>query len=475
MLYGTTQQFQLYDKLLIEKKNWKIQQMVLEAAKALYRHIPTTKQILICSGKGNNGADGLALAYLLKKNVSVYLFCQEEQLSLSGKYYLEKIKEHCIPLITSKDEFLCALEKSDVVVDGIFGTGFKGSLPIDLMSIIQTINNSNKEVISIDIPSGLDANLGTIENGAIEATKTITFMTSKVGFLNPESWIYTGEIIVEDILHDDDLHQEVLFSELLEEKRICQLLKSRLYNGYKGSYGLVECRVGSKKYPGAAMLSVGAALHTGCGFVRFINEDFIQSYLINKYPEVIYTDSSKTADAILFGCGKGWNSQTKDELIQLISNQAQPILIDADGLNCLSEHINLLESKKGPIILTPHVGEMERLMPGNPTLAAIELARKYQAIVVLKGPKTMVCDGKRCVRIPSGNKAMAVAGMGDCLAGMIASLLAQHYHPFDACVLGCYLHGKCGDELAKTNYTVLTSKLIEIIPKVMNKIENDKD
>jgi len=469
MIYGSAKQFQRYDQLLIDEHHWCIEDMVFEAAKALYKHIDTKKKILIICGKGNNGADGLALSTLIKKNVVVYLL--DDNLSQSSKHYLELALSLEIPIKKDFFEWKQDLCDSEVVVDAIFGTGFKGKLPQNIANIIQDINDTkNKTIISVDIPSGLDADFGTQLNGAIQADFTISFMAKKLGFLNSEALPFIGRVIVENILHDDHLKWKVGFSKLLLKEEIEPLLKHRLYNGYKGTYGLLSCYVGSENYPGAALLSIGSALHTGCGLVHFSGEASLQQLIVSKYPEVICKKDVPSCQAILFGCGKGWNDDTKNDLINLINNSTCPILIDADGINCLSENIELLKTKKAPVIITPHIGEMKRLMEGDSTLSAIQFARNYNVIVVLKGPKTFITDGNRFVRIPAGNKAMAVAGMGDCLAGIIASLLAQSYDPFEAAILGTYIHGYSGDIIADLAYTVLPSQLIKIIPETMKLI-----
>lgn len=472
MLYGNRYQFRLYDELLIKEKQMHIEDMVLEAAKALYPHIKPEHRVLIICGKGNNGADGLALASLLKTNVSVFLLENTDEGSYSYQYYYHQVENLNIPIYTYDFMLDVLLNECDCVVDGIFGTGFSGELSLRLDTIVSKINASNLKIISIDVPSGLDCDLGTVTNNAIQATCTISFMASKVGYLNPSSKQYTGKVIVEDILYDEQVASEVQFFKMLEEDYLKSLLKSRDYHGYKGTYGALSCSVGSTTYPGAALLSIGAALNTGCGFVKFNGNDDLKSLLIPKYPEVVYGKDFKLVDAYLFGCGKGWNPTTTNELAELIQNASQPILIDADGINCLSEHLDLLEIKKAPIILTPHVGEIKRLMNGDPLMSAIKFAKKYQVIVVLKGAYTIVTDGKQSYMLAYGHKAMAVAGMGDCLAGIISSLLAQHYAPISAALLGVYIHSLCGTKLSKNHYSVLPSRLIETISEVMNEIEN---
>lgn len=470
MYFGNAKQFQLYDSILLSKKKYKIEKMVLEAAHALFKHVPNHKKVLIFCGKGNNGADGLALASLIKRNVVIYYVDELDNASVANKYYLKQIQDMNIPIYYSLDHLMRDLNQCEVIVDAIFGTGFNGQLSFKYENIISLINenSSNKFVISVDIPSGMLCDNGVIKSVAIKANKTITFLASKIGFLNPDIQHYLGEVIIEKILYHQDVFEEVLFSKLINDSDLN--INKRLYDGYKGTYGKLCCNVGSTQYPGAAILSVGAALNTGCGFVSYVGDHEIKKYLIPLYPEVVYQDNYDKADAILFGCGKGWNTKTAQELKGIISSSQVPLLIDADGINCLSENLDILYNKKSPIIVTPHIKEMERLQVGDSVLSAIEFARKYDVIVVLKGSSTMITDGKKCFRIALGDRAMAVAGMGDCLSGIIASLLAQKYDPIDACVLGVAVHGLSGRCIANDNYTVLPSRLIHQIPKVMKKM-----
>lgn len=473
MYYANAKQFQLYDSILLNKKGYQIEEMVYEAASALYKHIPKNKKMIILCGKGNNGADGMALASLIKEDVIVYYLEDPSLGNKASSYYLQIVSNLNIPIKFTLDELYKDLENSDVIIDAIFGTGFKGALNEYYLSVVNLINqfHDSKQIVSIDIPTGVICDTGDVINDAIMAHHTITFMANKIGFLNPDCHSYIGQVIVENILFHQDVFDEVGFSLLQDNTYLDCLIKKRIYFGHKGTYGKVCCNVGSSQYPGAAVLSVGAALHTGCGFVSYTGNDFVRNILIQQFPEIVYQNDYYHANAILFGCGKGWTENTKQELRALITNSEVPLLIDADGINCLSENKEILLNKKAPIIVTPHPKEMERLSKGDSVLASISFARQYNVIVVLKGASTLITDGKKHIRIASGDRAMAVAGMGDCLSGIIASLLAQGYEPFNACLLGVYIHGLCGSKLSKSNYTVLPSRLIQEIPIVMKDIE----
>lgn len=492
MIVGMAKQFQLYDEIVMRNEKISIEAMILKAAKKLYPYVAKENNIVILVGRGNNGADGLALSCLLKnmeQDVTVFLMTEKSALSEGASFYLEKALTLGVPvyyLSEAKDFgrsiFEDKVQIASVIIDAIFGTGLHSAPRGVEKEIIHYINTQNKApVLAIDVPSGLNADNGIAYNEAIRAHLTITFVANKLGYLNPDSLLYTGEIHVEDLDYPPEFMSEAGFSHLLEPQMIEKMLKPRRFDGHKMLYGQLACWVGSEQYLGAAVLSCGAALKTGTGIVKVISSESVSRQVVNAYPEIVRSDPDlslneqlKNISAVLFGCGKGHREETTDQLKALLSFARVPVLLDADGINCLADHLEFLHQANCPIILTPHFGEMKRLL-GNtqnqdPVLGAIHFARQYRVIIVLKGPYTMITDGKMAVRIPSGHKAMSTAGMGDALAGMISSFLSQGYAYMDACILGTYLHGLCGSYLAKENYSVFASDLISLIPKMMARI-----
>lgn len=494
MWLASASQFRAYDKYIIDNYNESIERMILKAAKTLYPYVAREEHVVILAGKGNNGADGLALSCLLqnmKQDVTVFVMAKKQALSQGATFYLEKAIALEVPvyyLSDSKDYsyhmFMEKMDNASVIVDAIFGTGLN-SAPSGIEKIvIHAINQQqNTPVLAIDVPSGLNADNGTIYNEAVQAHITVSFVAMKLGYLNPDASHYTGEIHIEDLGYDSKALQAVGFSHYLEPEKIWPLLKQRKYDGYKGSYGILTCFTGSKIYPGAAMIASGAALKTGTGMVKVASDQTVLDKVVLKHPEIVCVEPSlsvkeiiENSSAILFGCGKGFTEKTTKQLEELLATAKVPVLLDADGINCISEHLTWLEEANCPIIMTPHIGEMKRLLKNeaeqDSTLGAIKFALKYHTIIVLKGPHTMITDGKISVRIPSGDKAMATAGMGDALAGIIASFLAQGYAYFDACILGTYLHGLAGQTLAKTAYTAFASDIIALLPQLMFEISN---
>ncbi len=229
-----------------------------------------------------------------------------------------------------------------------------------------------------------------------------------------------------------------------------------------------------------------AAVYSGSGIVCVCSSEKVIDALSTAIPEctsLLREDSLdlnvyENRDAILIGSGLGLNEQSERYVIDTIKNTKCPLVIDGDGLTIVSNHLDLLKICSMPVILTPHYGEFKRLCSCNDELEMVEkvhrFALEYGVIVVLKGPNTIITDGKEIYRNITANKAMATAGMGDVLAGMISSFVGQGYLPKDAAILGTYLHGSCGDVIGDNSYTVIPSKLINLIPKVMHEIVKEK-
>lgn len=485
MLVGNTAQFRLYDTYVIQNYHQTIENMILRAAQALYPYVAKQDQIVVLAGKGNNGADGLALACLLKKtqkNVTVFLMHEKSKLSSGAIFYLEKALALAVPIYYldemkpsfSQQMFEETLSKAGVIVDAIFGTGLKGA-PNDIEKMVIAYVNTLKDIpiLAVDVPSGLNADNGIIYKEAVKAHLTVTFVAMKLGFLNPEAKAYTGEVHVEDLEYPQQLLKTVGFTKILDPHDIEKILKKRRYDGYKGVYGKLACITGSSKYPGASVISCGAALKTGAGIVSVFSS--ASQNVLLKYPEVIIENDLLNAiqhsTAILFGCGKGQDLTTAQQLEKVLLHAKTPVLLDADGINLIAERLHLLHQANCPIIMTPHIGEMQRLLQHDKkqdsVMGAIAFAKQYRVIIVLKGPHTMITDGNVAIRVPSGDRAMATAGMGDALAGMIASFLAQGYNYFEATILGTYLHGLAGEILGQKRYSVFASDIIDIIPELM--------
>ena len=241
---------------------------------------------------------------------------------------------------------------------------------------------------------------------------------------------------------------------------------------------------GCYHYRGAALLAAKAAVYTGSGLVTVWSNEKVIDALSLFCPEATscqrqYFDEHllQGKEAILIGSGLGLNDDSERFVCELLSHTQVPVVIDGDALTILAKHPELLENHHSSWILTPHHGEFKRFVNFNQTSELVDqanaFAKKYHVTLVLKGPHTLISDGNETYRIMSGNKGMSSAGMGDTLAGIISSFLGQGYLPKDAAILGTYLHGLCGDEVYKENYTVVASKVIDQIPQMMKKMKKD--
>lgn len=491
MYIATSQQLKRYDQALLNE-GYTIEELVDKASDCLFKHFQTYEKIMIVCGPGNNGADGISLGIKLfevDKDVCLCLTGNLAKLSQANQYYLQKAKALHMKIIqlddTNLDTFEDEIMNYEVIVDALFGFGLNSDLRGIVKQVVDIINNSyDKDVISIDIPTGLNPDTGKPYNSCICAYKTITLTAMKLGFLNKDCSIYTGDIHLE-LLDAKDLHEDLLLAKMVEAKWVKYHLKERIFDGHKGTYGRILHFTGCNHYIGAALLAAKASVYTGSGIVTVCSTDRVIQSLSLFCPEATSILRQRTIndkdiankDAVLLGSGLGLNDDAYDIVLSVLKTVNKPMVIDGDALTILSKNKDLLEKPHATWILTPHHGEFKRFVEyenmADMIDKAIEFARKYHIILVLKGPNTFITDGYESYRNTTGNKAMSTAGMGDVLAGMIVSLLGQGYKAKNAAILGVYLHGLCGDELAKTQYTAVSHQVIDLIPeKMLSIIEN---
>lgn len=431
----------------------------VQALKAQLGDISSKKIFVVC-GKGNNGGDGYAIARLLHfagAQVAIHSICDTNTLAGDAKINCDIVKNMSIPFVDTLDNY-------DIIVDAIFGTGFHGDVSEDIKPVIDYINNSISYVASVDIPSGLNADNGQGKT-FVTADLCVTFGYAKTGlFLHPARTAYKKLVITPISIPEvcDDCY--VITSDTFNE------IPERNKNSHKGTFGKAMAFVGSQGMAGAAILSGSAILKSGAGMVTVATEDTIIPSLAHHFPSVmtypvptksgklcsdaaeLILKKSKEMTAFLLGCGLGQSDATKKTVETLISNLGIPMVIDADGLNILSQNIDLLKKKKANIILTPHIAEFSRLsglsisqIKENPIDAAKHFAHTYEVTVILKDSVTVISapDGKTAI-CPAENSGMATAGCGDVLAGIVTSLLSQGIAPFDAARLGVYIHSAAG-------------------------------
>jgi len=489
MNVGSQRLMQEYDQCLL-KSGYSIEELVDKASDCLLKHLSHYQSYSLLCGPGNNGADGLSLAlklFQMGKDVHVYIFEDENHLSKANHYYLEQCYSNELPITfiheNILDEMCDKMRLCDVIVDAIFGFGLNSSPRGIYQSVIEEVNRLyEQEVIAVDIPTGLNCNNGHPYQSVICATQTITLSALKNGFLNPDSISFTGKVILEklDVI---DVSEKVGLYQLVDFDYAKTLLKERRFDGHKGDYGRIGMITGCEHYRGASLLSTKSAVYSGSGVVTAITIPEIMNALSIFCPEattslrppIFQGEDLNKYDAMLIGSGLGLELDAYRYVVDVLSLSKQPLVIDGDALTILSSNLELLNKKERSIVLTPHMGEMKRLCTINDEddilYIAREFARKWHVVLVLKGPYTIVTDGIESYRIMAGNKAMSTGGMGDVLAGIITSLLGQGYDALNASLLGVYIHGYAGDEIAKNAYTVIPSQLIDLIPQVMNQLK----
>ncbi len=432
-------------------------ELMLRAAKGLSEaalRMRGDRPVICLCGSGNNGGDGVALAWLLQKEnipVRIAMVGNPEKLTADTSYYLRLAEEAGVPVETEWTPNGNAL-----LVDAIFGVGLDREVTGRYADLIERINASGCPVLAADIPSGLDASYGKVLGVAVKATETVTMQFIKTGMLMGQGRAYTGAVTVCPLAEE----QPFTFTEDLywqERADVEALLPPRPFDSHKGRNGHALLCVGSKQYTGAALLSARAALRAGCGILSVCTPDAVRG-MFASLPEAITVptgtgDWNETAceaaiaalakkSAVGVGCGVG--SGEIAPLLQAVLECGIPSVLDADGLNCLSRHPELLPLLHRNIVITPHPGEMARLknVPIADVLADPILAAKgFACTVLLKGATTVVTDGTRTVLCTEGTPGLSKGGSGDVLTGIITGLLSQGLSPFDAARTGTYLLG----------------------------------
>ncbi len=455
-----------------------------------------TNFVLVC-GTGNNGGDGFAIARHLKvlgKNIKVFLVGDSNKLSGDCRinYNILKNMGVCISKIRNFDDISDLrdyLVNSDVTIDAVFGTGLKRELEELYCSIISIINENSKYIVAIDVPSGMNSNSGKILGNCIKADRTVTFELYKRGFLNYDTDKYLGEIIVEEIGIPEFIISQFHHNEFMVEKHmIHKYIPQRNRYAYKGDYGRTLVVAGSKGFTGAAYIATQAAVKSGAGLVTLACHEDVRDVLSIKLNEAMTANYSNKEDlqefidksnVIAVGPGMGDNDKTLSIVRFIIENAKCPMVIDADGINVLKNHLEILEKKHCPMVFTPHLGEMSRLtgytidyIRENRLEVAKEFAQKYDVVVLLKGYHTVVTDGKTTFINPTGNSAMASGGMGDCLTGIIAGFISQAINPLEAAFSAAFIHGYIGDKLSKNMFCVNATQVLNEIPYTIKEIQN---
>lgn len=482
------------------------ERLMENAGKGLAEHISRIAKetecdsVLFLCGNGNNAGDCFIAANILSKQFAITV-CMVNGQVRTRTAHIQFSALRNVKVLTDQVDIKCAVSSAQLVVDGIFGIGFRGEFSPFVREVFAAVIQSRCKCIAVDIPSGGNGLNGKITESIPYYLETITFGAPKVGlFLSPLS-SYCGTIRLVEIGIPAEAFAQLHYpvSEITSDL-VRSMLPSRPANAHKGTFGRLLNIAGSRNMPGAAILSSQAALRSGVGTFCLASDEKICHMLIQNSPEAMMlplpTDSNgmlssealtpilkyaKNCAAVTIGCGLGVSDAIRFLVSNLITKLTCPIILDADGLNAIASSIDILQKAKASVILTPHPGEMSRLM--NIPIADIEKDRLAAAkrfatrfprtIVVLKGAGTIVATSEHASVNTTGNNGMSRGGSGDVLAGMIGSLTAQGIPPESAAQIGVYLHGLAGDCAAVefSRRAMLPSDLIRQFPLVFGEYE----
>ncbi len=454
-------------------------------------------------GPGNNGGDGVTAARLLAQRgweVRVFLAGDREKLTPDNAANVARLGEvglalECFPADLSADvaescTFLAWCAGCDVFVDALFGVGLAREVGGVFAAAISLMNGLSVPVVAADIASGLSADTGKVLGAAVRAAVTVTFSCAKIGQLIDQGSCCTGKLIVHDIgIPDDILHSRLSETETIDAALARECLPPRKADGHKGNFGKDYILSGSVGFTGAPVFAAKACVRTGAGLVTVGTPASAYPIVAGKCMEEMpyplpehdgklsaaaregILEKARGCDAVLIGPGLGRGAESDALICDLTAELPQSLVLDADGINAVSEHIDILARRKDrATVLTPHDGEFARL-GGNlaeydRVTAARNFAREHACVLVLKGHRTIVAapDGRIAVNT-TGNSGMAKGGSGDVLSGMILSLLGQGASPFEAACGAVWIHGRAGDLAARKlgEYSMTPSDLLEFI------------
>ena len=448
--------------------------------------VPLEYSIHIVCGSGNNGGDGLAVARLLEGRgyqVKISLIQFSDQLSSDCQANLNRIVSD-VKRVDKVDDLAI---QEDVVVDAIFGSGLSRPVKGFTADVIDKINNATAKIISIDLPSGLFSETIDFSGAIICADHTIAFQRPKLSFLIPESGAYVGEFTIVDI----GLGEEFIASQssnyfLLDEGDVQALLPKRKKFQHKGDFGRVQVFSGSFGKMGAAFLCGKAVLRVGAGLLTLhipkCGYEIIQSSLPEAMVTVDLHDNEicsgqvlDNTDVVCAGSGLGTSKPTVDWFKKLLKGTVKPMVLDADALNMLSMHPELMDEVPEGSVITPHVGEFTRLFGSS--VNGLERIEKLKSVAISRNWVIVLKGAHSAIGLPSGdvifnttgNAGMATAGSGDVLAGVITGLLAQGLSSEGAALAGVFLHGKAGDLAEKRvgKMSLMASDLLNELPEAI--------
>ncbi len=481
------------DEITIKNKQITSLDLMEHASKQCFNWIHNRLQgnpipIHVFCGIGNNGGDGLAIARMLKKhgyNIEVYIVNFSEKRSPDFLKNYERLKELGLwPKTINTTSDLPTISENDMIIDAIFGIGLNKSPNGIAKESIRHINQSNAYILSIDIPSGLFIDRSILDkNSVVKAFQTLTFETPKLAFFLPENELFSVNTEVISIgLNQEFIQNQKAVFQVIEKQDILHKYKFRNKFSHKGNFGHSLIIGGSFGKIGATILASKACLKIGSGLVTAYIPKCGYTILQTTIPEVMVEVDAENElehfnfktkpNAIGVGIGMGTSKKTEKGFTQFLKTNKTPLVIDADAINILAKNEDLLKLIPKNSILTPHPKELERLIgKWKNDFEKLEKIRtfstKYSVILIVKGHFTTIAFKNKIYFNQTGNPALATAGSGDVLTGMLTGLLAQGYTSFDASIIAVFLHGKTADIALSTQVyeTFIASDILTILPQ----------
>ena len=452
-----------------------------------------SNKIQIFCGFGNNGGDALLISNMLYDrgyNVKVFILNNKDKISKDCLIQLNNLNKK-IPIYDINQNMISEIKDSEIIIDGLFGYGLSRKLENPCVDLMKHLNNLKGKKISIDIPSGISSDK-VYGNVFFNSDYVFTFQTPKLSFFFPEYLNLIGQVVIKDIGLDKNALDKLLpLASVIEKSDIKKNIINRSLISHKGTFGHGLIISGSKGKMGACVMSCKASLKSGIGllsvYVPKIGELMIQTSV----PEaMVITDKEndyissipklEVFNSIGLGPGIGLNKDTEKAIIKLIKVAKIPLVVDADAINIISKNKNILKFLPEGSVLTPHPKEFKRLMgtykDSNQRIELQKkLSKKFKLNILIKGPFSMMTDINGNLFINStGNPGMATGGSGDVLTGIITGLIGRGYKPFNAMIMGVYIHGLSGDISKKKlgEESLMATDLIDNLPKAFKKIDN---
>ncbi|MCH7781886.1 NAD(P)H-hydrate dehydratase [candidate division KSB1 bacterium] len=451
---------------------------IVESCMSIFGSL-TGKSVFVFCGKGNNGGDGFVVAREMKRrgaDVTIFVFAEKNDLKGDALQNYSIVRKMGIPTdhVTSVSQINRVSDRCDIIIDALLGTGIRGEVTGIHNAAIAKINSMTGYVVSVDMPSGLNTDTGNFTGECVEADMTVTMGLVKRGQILYPGKMQIGVLNIADIgFPERAISPEKVKTFLIEKNDVLSFLPNRMPYYYKGDCGRVLIIGGSPGMTGAPVLTAQAALKAGAGMTLMGIPESLNPVIEQKLTETMTLPLPETedgflslkaekkimdallwADILAIGPGIGRDTETIELIHTVLGNADMPVVIDADGLFAIAKKPSILRKRKFNTVITPHLGEFSRLVSREDAAAVrddrIELvrksARRFQAVLLLKGAPTMISGPGGEVFINStGNAGMATAGSGDVLTGIISGLIGQGAGLTEAAVSGAYLHGTAGD------------------------------